>query len=57
MTLDVHVPSIGLGGMGSSAHTATGSTSHGVVYEDQDDEVDQRQEEIGPSQLVDAPLT
>jgi len=54
----VHVPSVGMGGLGSSRHAHIGSTGHGVAYEDEDDEeVDQRHEEIGPSQLVDAPST
>ena len=55
---DVHVPSIGRGGLGSSSQAPTGSI--GIAYEDEDeddDKVDQRHEELGPSQLSDAPLT
>ena len=47
MTQDVYVPSVGRGGLGSSSHAPTGD----------DDDVDQRHEELGPSQLQDAPLT
>jgi len=54
---DVHVPSAGLG---SSSQVPTGSI--GITYEDEnededDDEVDLRHEELGPSQLQDAPST
>ena len=45
---DVHVPSVGRGGLGSSSQAPTGSI--GIAYED-DEEVDQRHEELGPSQL------
>jgi len=52
----VHVPSAGRGGLGFSSQAPIGSI--GIVYEDKDDdEVDQRHEELGPSQLQDAPLT
>ena len=54
MTQDVHVPSTGKGGLGSSSQAPTGSI--GIAYEDEDDdEVDQRHEELGLSQLQDAP--
>ena len=50
MTQDVHVPSTGRGGLGSSSQAPIGSI--GITYEDEDDEeVDQRHEELGPSQL------
>ena len=48
MTQDVHVPSAGRGGLGSSSQAPTG---------DEDDDVDQRHEELGPTQLQDAPST
>ena len=53
MTQDMHVPSVGRGGLGSSSQAPTGSI--GIAYEDEDeddeddDEVDQRHEELGPS--------
>ena len=50
----MHVPSAGRGGLGSSSQAPTGSI--GITYED-DDEVDQRHEELGLSQLQDAPST
>ena len=44
----VHVPSTGRGGLGSSSQAPIGSI--GITYEDEDDEeVDQRHEELGPS--------
>ena len=55
---DVHVPSAGRGGLGSSSQAPTGSI--GIAYEDEDedededkddDKVDLRHEELGPSQL------
>ena len=55
---DMHVPSTGRGGLGSSSQAPT--VSIGIAYEDEDednDEVDQRHEELGPSQLPDAPST
>ena len=58
MTQDVHVPSTGRGGLGSSSQAPTWSID--IAYEDEDkddDEVDQRHEELGPSQLQDAPST
>ena len=51
MTQDVYIPSTGRGGLGSSSQAAIGD-------EDEDDgDVDQRHEELGPSQLQDAPST
>ena len=50
----MHVPSTGRGRLGSSSQAPTGSI--GIAYED-DEEVDQRHEELGPSQLQDAPST
>jgi hypothetical protein len=45
---DVYVPSLSRGGRGSSSHGPTRSI--GTPYEDEDDDdVDQRQEEIGTS--------
>ena len=55
---DVHVPFIGRGGLGSSSQAPTGSI--GITYEDEDEddeEVDQRHKELGPSQPQDAPST
>ena len=40
---DVYVPSIGRGGLGSS--------SQAVIGDEDNDDVDQRHEELGPSQL------
>ena len=55
-TQDVHVPSAGREGLGLSSQAPIGSI--GIAYEDKDnDEVDQRHEELEPSQLQDAPLT
>ena len=53
----MHVPSASRGGLGSSSQATTGSI--GIAYEDEDDddEVDQRHEELGLSQLQDAPST
>ena len=52
----MYVASAGRGGLGSSSQGPTGSV--GIPYEDEDnDEVDQRHEELGPSQLQDAPST
>ena len=54
----MHVSSIGRGGIGSFSQAPTGSIS--IAYEDEDkddDDVDQRHEELGPSQLQDAPST
>ena len=54
----MHVPSAGRGGLDSSSQAPTGSI--GIAHEDEDkddDEVDQRHEELGLSQLQDAPST
>ena len=51
MTQDVYVPSAGRGGLGSSSQAPTWDE------DDDDDDVDQRHEELGPSQLQDAPST
>ena len=51
-TQDVHVPSAARGGLGSFSQAPIGSI--GIAYED---EVDQRHEELGPSQFQDAPST
>ena len=48
----MHVPSVGRGNLGSSSQAPTGSI--GIAYEDEDedeDKVDQRHEELDPSQL------
>ena len=53
-----YIPSTGRGGLGLSSQAPTGSI--GIAYEDKDEnneEVDQRHEELGPSQLQDAPST
>ena len=49
----MYVPSIGRG-LGSSSQAATGD---GDEDEEDDDDVDKRHEELGPSQLHDAPST
>jgi hypothetical protein len=57
---DVHVPSAARGGVGSSSHAPTGSQGICIEDEDEDDDhedVDQGHEELGPSQLEDAPST
>ena len=46
---DVYVPSTGRGGLGFSSQAAIGDKD--------EDDVDQRHEELGPSQLQDAPST
>ena len=51
---DVYIPSVGKGGLGSSSQAATGD---GDKDEEDDDDVDKRHEELGPSQLHDAPST
>ena len=51
----MYVPSAGRGDLGSFSQAAIGDE-----YEDEDDDdddVDQRHEELGPSQLHDAPST
>ena len=53
---DVHIPSAGRGDLGSSSQAPTRSI--GIAYEDEDEDddmVDQRHEELGLSQLQDAP--
>ena len=45
------VPSAGRGGLGSSSQAVTGAE------DEDDDDVNQRHEELGPSQLYDAPST
>ena len=52
---DVYVPSTGRGDLGSSSQAPIGDKDED---EDEDnDDVDQRHEELGLSQLQDAPLT
>ena len=54
----MHVPFAGRGGLGSSSQAPIGSI--GIAYKDEDEdneEVDQRHEELGPSLLQDAPST
>ena len=51
---DVYVPSASREGLGSSSQAAIGD---GDDDDDDDDDVDQRHEELGPSQLHDAPST
>ena len=53
MTQDVYVPSIGRGGLGSSSQAPIGDGDE----DEEDDDVDQRHEELSPSQLQDAPST
>ena len=50
----MHVPSASRGGLGSSSQVATGDRDED---EEDDDDVDKRHDELGPSQLHDAPLT
>ena len=52
---DMYVPSVGRGGLGSSSQAAIGDGDEDK--EDDDDDVDKRHEELGPSQLHDAPST
>ena len=47
----MYVPSVGRGGLGSSSQAATGDG------DGDEDDVDQRHEELSPSQLHDAPST
>ena len=47
MTQDVYVPSTGRGDLGSSSQAPTGDEDE----DEDDDDVDQRHEELGPSQL------
>ena len=53
---DVHVPSVARGGLGSSSQAATGDGDEDEEDDDEDD-VDKSHEELGPSQLHDAPST
>ena len=53
---DVYVPSAGRGGLGSSSQAATGDGDEDKE-EDDDDDMDKRHDELGPSQLHDAPST
>ena len=54
----MYVPSAGRGGLGSSSQAATGDGDKDKDEEDDDDDdVDKRHEELGPSQLHDAPST
>ena len=53
---DVNVPSAGRGGLGSSSQAATGDRDEDEE-DDDDGDVDKRHEELGPSQLYDAPST
>ena len=56
MTQDVYVPSAGRGGLGSSSQAVTGDEDEDEE-DDDDDDMDKRHEELGPSQLHDAPST
>ena len=51
----MYVPSTGRGGLGSSSQVAIGDGDEDE--EDNDDDVDKRHEELGLSQLHDAPST
>ena len=52
---DLYVPYVDKGGLGSSSQAPTGDKDED---EDEDeDDMDQRHEELGPSQLHDAPST
>ena len=51
----MYVPSTGRGGLGSSSKAAIGDRDEDE--DDDEDDVDERHEELGPSQLHDAPLT
>ena len=52
----MYVPSAGRGGLGSSSQAATGDGDKDEE-DDDDDDVDKRHDELGPSQLHDAPST
>ena len=52
----MYVPSAGRGGLGSSSQATTGDRDEGKEDDDNDD-VDKRHEELGPSQLHDTPST
>ena len=51
----MYVSSTGRGGLGSSSQSAIGDGDEDEDEEDDDDDVDKRHEELGPSQLHDAP--
>jgi hypothetical protein len=60
MAQDVHVPSAARGGVGSCSHAPTGLRGISTEDEDEDDDhedMDQGHEELGLSQLKDAPST
>ena len=50
----MYVPSAGRGGLGSSSQATIGDRDED---DEDDDDVDKRHEELGPSQLHDAPST
>ena len=50
----MYVPSAGRGGLGSSSQAATGDEDEYEEHDD-DDDMDKRHDELGPSQLHDAP--
>ena len=52
----MYVPSTGRGGLGSSSQAATGDEDEDKE-DDKDNDMDKRHEELGPSQLHDAPST
>nr|XP_034588386.1 uncharacterized protein LOC117850641 [Setaria viridis] len=59
-TRDVHVPALRVTGVGTSTQGPSGSksiASEELDDDDDDDDDEQRAEEIGPSQLQEAPLT
>ena len=47
-TQDVYIPSVGKGGLGSSSQAVIGDGDKNKEYND-DDDVDKRHEELGPS--------
>ena len=49
----MYVPSVGRGALGSSSQAAIGDGDE----DDDDDDMDKRHDELGPSQLHDAPST
>ena len=53
---DVYDPSAGRGALGSSSQAATGDEDEDEEHDD-DDDMDKRHDELGPSQLHDAPST
>ena len=52
----MYVPSAGRGGLGSSSQAAIGDRDEDKE-DDNDDDMDKRHDELGPSQLHDAPST